>query len=95
MVAAIMPRPEVMDSSTTMAFSGRVAPTAAARPGKVISPSGRGGRSAFPAGTFDPLKGKAAASASSAPAASSPGRASLWISHSGDVSTLFLPGEAK
>src|SRR5438094_9789470 len=34
MVAASMPRPEVMDSSTTRAFSGRVAPTAAARPGK-------------------------------------------------------------
>ena len=50
------PLPEVMDSSTTMAFSGRSAPTAAASPGKVISPTGIPGRSAFSVTICDPLK---------------------------------------
>src|SRR5215472_10973513 len=46
-VAPIIPRPEVMDSSTTIAFSGSNAPTAEAKPGKVIGPDGIVGRSAL------------------------------------------------
>src|ERR1700691_3568331 len=47
LVAAILPRPEVIDSSTTMAFSGRSAPTTAASSDKVMSPLGIPGRAAF------------------------------------------------
>src|SRR5204862_8193822 len=45
LVAAIKPRPEVMDSSTTIAFSGSRAPTAVESPERVTSPVGRDGRS--------------------------------------------------
>ena len=67
-VAAMMPRPDVMASSTTMAPSGNTAAIAAARPGKVISPAGAGGRSAFSAriGALFPID-SAADNASSAP----------------------------
>ncbi len=55
LVAAINPRPEVMDSSTTIAFSGSSAPIAAASPVSVISPLGIGGRSAFSVTIASPL----------------------------------------
>src|SRR5690242_7979030 len=67
LVVAIRPRPDVTDSSTTMAFSGRRAPTAAASPESVISPLGRPGRSDLFAGTFVPPADNASASACNAP----------------------------
>ena len=47
LLAAINPRPDVFDSSTTIVFSGRSAPIAAARPASVISPLAICGRSVF------------------------------------------------
>ena len=64
----MMPRPEVIASSTTIAFSGSSTPNVVARPGKVISPLGRGGRSAFSAGIgLRFCNDNAVTSASSAP----------------------------
>src|ERR1035437_2852090 len=48
-VAAIRPRPDVIDSSTTITFYAKRAPTDAASPGSVIFPLGIGGRSIFSA----------------------------------------------
>src|SRR5947208_1759652 len=95
LVAAIRPRPEVMDSSTTIAFLGSSAPTAFAIPDRVTSPPGTGGGSCLRVCGCVPPSDKADASASSAPAQSSPGLASAWISHSAYVSTAFFPGAAK
>src|SRR5437016_605810 len=44
LLAAIKPRPDVIDSSTTIAFSGNRAPIALDSPAREISPVGTDGR---------------------------------------------------
>src|SRR5215472_16232549 len=60
-VAAIIPHPEVIDSSTTMALSGRNAATAVARAGREISPTGAFGRSTLLAPSWQRCADKAVA----------------------------------
>ena len=66
--------PDVLPSSTTMASSGSVAPTAAARLSIVMAPLGRSGREAGASSAPSAGAPTASASASRAPGASSPGR---------------------
>src|ERR1700723_3490364 len=94
--AAIIPRPDVIASSTTMQFSGSNAATVVASPANVISPVAAAGRSAACVNTSDvSLSDNALASASSAPAASSVGLARACVTPSGGDSTLLFVGYAK
>ena len=87
------PRPVVTDSSTTMAPSGIVAPSAWPRPSSVNLPVGRSGRLgwAMPSG-FTFIASSSIASASSEPIGSPSTGQSVEISQSSGDNTDGLPG---